>query len=115
MGAAMRRRAVPNAPAAAQADPPPGVGDADANASRTSRSGLSANEATGRVGGLVGRAPRLDRLGRLVGVTRTMEQDALFRFALVLFADVVERVAQRLDGRFDRRLDVAAFQLHAVD
>src|SRR6267142_2034724 len=63
MAAAMRRRAVPNAPAAAQADPPPGVGDADANASRTSLSGLSANEATGRVGGLVARAPRLGRLG----------------------------------------------------
>ena len=31
---------------AAHADPPPGVGDADANASRTSLSGLSAKEAT---------------------------------------------------------------------
>src|SRR5580765_7252260 len=49
MAAAMRRSAVPNAPAAAQADPPPGVGDADANASRTSLSGRSAKEATNQL------------------------------------------------------------------
>src|SRR3954465_16062128 len=44
--AAIRSRAVPSAPAAAHADPPPGVGDAAANASSTSRRGLSAKEAT---------------------------------------------------------------------
>jgi hypothetical protein len=33
---------VPNADVAAHADPPPGVGDAEANAARTSRSDLSA-------------------------------------------------------------------------
>src|SRR5712671_3440891 len=43
MAAAIRRRAVPNAPAAAQAEPPPGVGDAEAKAARTSFNGLSAN------------------------------------------------------------------------
>src|SRR3954469_16812532 len=91
MDAAIRSRAVPNAPAAAQADPPPGVGDAAANASSTSRRGLSAKEATNRLAG-------------------SEREDLFFAVALFLLAHVVERVAERLNRRFDRGLDVAPLQ-----
>src|SRR6185312_2237526 len=102
MAAAMRSSAVPNAPAAAQAEPPPGVGDAEPNAASTSFSDLSANEATGECG----------RCRRSAGPEC---EDLVVVVALFLLADVVERVAERLDGRLDRGLDVAPFQLHAVD
>src|SRR5204862_6520238 len=102
--AAMRSSAVPNAPAAAQAEPPPGVGDAAENASSTSLRGLSA-KATSQSG--AGQ--------KSAGSAGAEGQHFVLVLALILFADVVERVAQRLNRRLDRRLDVAALQLHAVD
>ena len=54
------------------------------------------------------------QLGRL-GVARAMEQDLLVALSVLLLADELERVAQSLNGRFDRRLDVAALELQAVD
>ncbi len=44
-----------------------------------------------------------------------MEQDLLVAIPDFLLADVIERVAQRLDGGFDRGFDVASFQLETVD
>ena len=44
-----------------------------------------------------------------------MEQDALVAVVGFLLADEFQGVAQRLDRRFERRLDVAALELQAVD
>ena len=44
-----------------------------------------------------------------------MEQDLLVAIPDFLLADVVERIAQRLDGGFNRRFDVAPLELEAVD
>ena len=44
-----------------------------------------------------------------------MEQDPLVALVRFLFADELERVAQGLNRRLDRRLDVLALELQAVD
>ena len=46
---------------------------------------------------------------------RAVEQDLFLALARFLLADELERVPQRLDRRLERRLDVLAFQLEAVD
>ena len=48
-------------------------------------------------------------------VARPVKQDLVLALSRFLLANELERVAQRLDGRFDRGLDVAALQLEAVD
>ena len=44
-----------------------------------------------------------------------MEKHAFFTLVHFLLVDELERVAQALDGRLDRRLDVLAFELQAID
>src|SRR5436309_5924009 len=44
-----------------------------------------------------------------------MQEDFLFGVSFVALANVVERVAQRLNRRFDRGLDFASLELEAVD
>src|SRR5207248_868341 len=51
----------------------------------------------------------------LLDEARPVHQDPLLALARFLLADELERVAQRLDARLDRRLDVLALELEAVD
>src|SRR5205809_156709 len=49
------------------------------------------------------------------GTRSASAKDAIVALAQFLLADELERVAQRRDARLDRRLDVPALQLEAVD
>ena len=48
-------------------------------------------------------------------MARAMEQNLVLALARLLLTNELQRVAQSLDRRLDRRFDVAALQLEAVD
>src|SRR4051812_2949560 len=54
-------------------------------------------------------------LQRGFDVPRPVQEDLFVAVAQVLLAHELERVVQRLNGRFDGDLDVLAFELQAVD
>src|SRR5205814_2051840 len=64
-------------------------------------------------GDLAGRV-RVGVVGEL-HAARPVQQDPIVALARFLLLHELERVAQRLDARFDRDLDVLAFQLQTID
>src|SRR5947207_7642159 len=99
------------------AGPRRGAGPAQVSTSDALRIRKSASNAPFYVVALADDLARRVLVGvvRRIDVAWAMEQDLLVAVAGLLFAHVVERVAQGLDRRLDRGLDILTLQLQSVD